>query len=809
MGLTLQVDTDDKYVSREENDWLQYQEQADSDSDSDSDDDFFDTKSNNPFIRASSVALNLTKKCDTFLAKVGMRKAEIHRHPQTGNCMTCGGMDKGFFSPITDIEKGAIAGCPSCNIINAGVRACLPRHIATSSKVSVMENWNSGCAGRQFIQTNKRSATMAGAYGVIVVRSGHLDLSNIFVPSTDIQDEVVAELNFFGTKGKSSFQSRMYLQSLSDANAIEDPASWDSVGVAYHISGDTSSEAAFQWFQARLRHCISEHSLCRAADNGSRMPTRVLDLGAFDGHPGGSQETTDSDIRLHETQGTCDRYVCLSYCWGGTIDIRLTKDRYRSYMHRITWSSLPEGYRDAIRLTRKLGIRYIWIDSLCIIQDDKDDWRAEAGHMASVFQGAFVTISGTKSSNPHQSYFTHSESKYKAKRVEHRDGKGKTWHANVRRTVPHFFSSDASGEPNYSLGDFPLLNRGWVFQERLLSPRILHLGDVEMAWECNEVCACECMGETTIYDTEPRWAHTKGAHVRNLSSAIEAKELYPDWRSTVENYKRTRLTYQSDILPAIAGVVKNMSRYRKDKYLAGVWEDSLLDDLAWQATQSVLPRPDAWTAPTWSWASVTSRINYSNLRTILAHKFMEEADPKMQRTVVIEASTESAGADPTMEVISGHIVLFGPMITARLECDGESKADAPVQTYFALHGSTLCEIAPDYNFWAPGKDRVPLGSTIYLLHLCREPELRNKNGIGYKKMPTKVFSLVLRKVDKDEDTFAVSGSSKKGKTNDDRSSLSSGDGTYERIGILILACDDDGTEDYVVQNGRDCVVKLV
>ncbi|KXH25684.1 hypothetical protein CSAL01_03657 [Colletotrichum salicis] len=791
MGLTLQVDTDNDNVSQEENDWLQYHEQAEFASDSDSDDEFFDRKSNNPFIRAGSVALNLAKKCDTFFAKVGIRKAEICRDPQTGNCMTCGDMNEGFFSPIMDIEKGAVAGCPSCSIIKAGVRACLPRHIASSSKISVMESWNSGCAGRQFIRTKRRSATIPGAYGVIVVRSSHLDISNVFVPSTELREDVVAELNFFGTK--------------------EEPASWDSIGLAYHISGDTSSDEAFRWFRARLEHCISEHSLCRAADDDGRMPTRVLDLGPFDGLPEseGSQETSDGDIRLHETRGTCDRYVCLSYCWGGTIDIRLTKDRYHSYTHRITWSSLPQGYRDAIGLTRKLGIRYIWIDSLCIIQDDKDDWRAEAARMASVFQGAHVTISGTKSSSPHQSYFTQSPGKYMAKRVEHCDGEGKRWFANVRQTVPHFFSSDASGEPNYSPGDFPLLNRGWVFQERLLSPRILHLGDVEMAWECNEVCACECMGETTTYETEPRWAHTKGAHARNLSSATEAKELYPDWRSTVENYKKTRLTYQNDILPAIAGVVKNMQRFRKDKYLAGIWEDSLLDDLAWQATQSVLHRPDKWTAPTWSWASVTSQINYSNLRTILAPKFLEEPDLKGQRTVVIEASTESAGADPTIEVISGHIALFGPMITARLECDEEEENNGLLRTFYALHGSTMFEIAPDYDFQAPGKDCVPLGSTIYLLHLCREPELRNKNGTGYKKMPTKVFSLVLRKVADGEGTHADSGPSSKGKVKSDDSSMGPNDGTYERIGILILASDEDGMEDYVVENGRDCVVKLI
>lgn len=204
MGLTLQVDTDNDNVSQEENDWLQYQEQAESGSDWDSDDEFFDEKSNNPFIRAGFIALNLAKKCDTFFAKVGIRKAEMFRHPRTGNCMKCGGMNQGFFSAIMSIEMGAAAGCPSCSIIKAGVRACLPRHIARSSKVSVMESWNSGCAGRQFIRTKRRSATIPGAYGVIVIRSSHLDISNVFVPSTELREDVVAELNFFGTKGESS-----------------------------------------------------------------------------------------------------------------------------------------------------------------------------------------------------------------------------------------------------------------------------------------------------------------------------------------------------------------------------------------------------------------------------------------------------------------------------------------------------------------------------------------------------------------------------------------------------------------------------
>ena len=265
--------------------------------------------------------------------------------------------------------------------------------------------------------------------------------------------------------------------------ALDDPASWDCIGLASHISGDTSSDAAFQWFRRQLDRCAKEHSLCSSlAYSKGRLPTRVLDLSA----PPGAFPDLEADLRLAESKGRQDRYVCLSYCWGGTIDIQLTRDRYQDYTKGIAWDMLPHGYRDAISLTRRLGIRYIWIDSLCIVQDDEDDWREQAAQMATIFQGAYVTIAATSATSPSAGYFSVSPRQYLAKRLYYRDEKGVTHAAYARRTIPHFFSSTAFGQSGYSLDRSPLLSRGWVFQERLLSPRILHLGAVEMAWEWHD-----------------------------------------------------------------------------------------------------------------------------------------------------------------------------------------------------------------------------------------------------------------------------------------------------------------------------------
>ncbi|KAI1369348.1 heterokaryon incompatibility protein-domain-containing protein [Xylaria arbuscula] len=747
MGLDLVVNTDEPSIDRNLNDFLHYGQRAGSDSDSSFGD--YD----NPAVRAVCIAINYKAKCESVLSKVGLLKPKLEVDEDTGKCRACDDME-GFFSGFAAVELAAAAGCPSCNILMEGVRRYIPnKRTLSSSKLEIMDSWNSGCAGRHFVRTKNTGADLPGAMGVMAELEGALDVKNIFTKMMEAPNEVLMELNFFGVK--------------------DDPASWDRVGLAYHISGDTSSNEAFRWFQDRLDHCIRAHSLCKTPYCASKLPSRVLDLNLL---PGSFPEP-NADVRLFESNGAYGRYVCLSYCWGGTIDIRLTKDRYESYTRGIAWATLPQGYRDAIHLTRKLGVRYIWIDSLCIIQDDKDDWNEQASKMASIYQGAHVTIAATKATNPAEGYFSKSPPQYHATRLSYCDSYGTTRSAYARRTIPHFFLSTAApGSTTYSLDRSPLLRRRWVFQERLLSPRILHLGAVEMAWECNEVCACECMGETQTYASEPRYAHTKGSHARNLAAATDECDVQPDWRSTVEYYTRTLLTFDKDVFPAISGVVKNMQRYRTDRYLAGIWEAS------------------TWLAPTWSWASITSPVSYLNYRTNLSDKYIQKVEPQTQRTVLIEASVTPAGNDPTAEVCEGHLVLFGPVMAARLV-----KAEEQ-QDYYAQTDTTLLYFRPDYNISAPGPGNVPAGSAIYLLFLCREPELKNPNARGAK---TRVFSLVLRRVDEGQ-----GGSSSQYRPEGDIVEVP-GDGTYERIGIYIDALERTDSKGYVEENGVDSVVKLI
>ncbi|KAH7308592.1 heterokaryon incompatibility protein-domain-containing protein [Stachybotrys elegans] len=786
MPTILTFDTDAADVPQDTNDWIHLQERGNSDSDnsdSEYEDELFAKYSRfrplNKLIRRSyQVASEYKDRFKSALTRAGLCKARIYRDGVTGNCLACRGMDV-LFTAFRELEIAAKAGCPSCGILAEAVRRYFPEAIS-SPNLTPSAEWNSGCAGRQFVRTNIKSSEQPGALGVLVLLQSGLGLSDIFTGfRKGTAARILGELNFFGVQG--------------------DATPWNTVGLARNISGNTSSAKALRWAQDCLQKCVDGHTLCKTLDN-SKLPPLVLDLGCAnqDGNP-----DCPADIRLYKSEDTRARYVCLSYCWGGPVEIRLTKERYRSYTNNISWSMLPKGYQDAIELTRKLGIRYIWIDSLCIIQDDNADWEIQASLMTEIFQNAYLTIAGTKSRNPNDGYFSVSPAKYKSSRIEHEDKEGTLRHAYVRCTIPHFFSTKAARGTDYSPGDFPLLQRGWVFQERLLSPRLLHLGDVEMAWECNETCACECIGETRTYDSEPRWVHTKGKHARNLAKATSWKDLQPEWRSIVEHYTRTNLTFDKDIFPAISGVVKDMQRFRSDQYLAGIWESSALEDLAWLTVNSNRPRPEAWRAPSWSWASVKSPIVYRNYRTVLSSEYIEDTDPQAQHTVLLKASVTPKGKDPTGEIQAGHLVLFGPVLSAQLlgDIDGLYVAKCFLADRVRLH--TLFKA--DYDLAAPGPGHVPVGSQIYLLHLCQEPRFKNKER---RDMQRKQFALVLRRVDNDTtDDQAQRGREEESDEVDGLRDTSNG--TYERIGLHIITPDESDEAEYIAEHGVACVVKLI
>ena len=234
--------------------------------------------------------------------------------------------------------------------------------------------------------------------------------------------------------------------------------------------------------------------------------------------------------------------------------------------------------------------------------------------MGDIYERAYITIAATWASNCNDGLFSPEKDKYEARKM---------WTSNlyVRERPPRFpltlqqrLSTDES-----SLTFWPLLRRAWVYQERLLSRRIVHFGKRQVHWECRSAFLQE---DGTFYE-EPN-------SYNNLGTAVMSFKTFPKatknaWRKTVTEYTQLDLTYKSDRLPAIAAVAERNMRLRTgDIYVAGMWlnwENSLLDELAWYTdwwyTDQKHPNERNYarstaSIPTWSWASISTAIFWLN-----------------------------------------------------------------------------------------------------------------------------------------------------------------------------------------------------
>ncbi|KAL9038905.1 MAG: hypothetical protein Q9180_002850 [Flavoplaca navasiana] len=212
-----------------------------------------------------------------------------------------------------------------------------------------------------------------------------------------------------------------------------------------------------------LKDCLENHEACRNNQRGYST-TRLLDV---------DQYRSSGDIVLVETEAHPLPYTTLSHCWGppskGPLTTTLENLPYR--LDRINFNELPQTFKDAVNTTRRLGIPYLWIDSLCIIQDSPDDWAKEASRMADVYAGALCTLAAVSSQDSRGGFFRISEKKMEfVFRYDLNLGDKRI------RVFP--------GEPNsWSISGL-LMNRAWTLQERNLSNRILYFKRGDLLWEC-------------------------------------------------------------------------------------------------------------------------------------------------------------------------------------------------------------------------------------------------------------------------------------------------------------------------------------
>lgn len=287
--------------------------------------------------------------------------------------------------------------------------------------------------------------------------------------------------------------------------------------VSSNTGSDESLDIASQW----ILECISNHKHCNRAAKPTNvetpLPTRLLYIGTLG----------DQSVRLCNTKLLPDdtQYMTLSHCWGQLQLTTLTNSNIATFQEGLATSKLPKTFRDAIYVAQKMSVQYIWIDSLCIIQDAEDDWTKESAHMMSVYAGAFCNIAATAAPDartglffdrdvsiprarvleipprpvcpPFQSFLIKLFRSLKAipkATVNRMVRKGwfkskASFHLDLQN-VPFFetgkYSIEGLGLYGRDLHTSPLMKRAWVLQEQLLAKRTLHFTSTQVYFGCQE-----------------------------------------------------------------------------------------------------------------------------------------------------------------------------------------------------------------------------------------------------------------------------------------------------------------------------------
>jgi hypothetical protein len=277
----------------------------------------------------------------------------------------------------------------------------------------------------------------------------------------------------------------------------------------------------------------------------------------------------------------------------------------------------------------------------------------------------------------------------------------------------------------------PLLARGWVYQERLLSPRILHFGFDELSWECNEASYCACGFHWTQFLFTPKQRH----HKMITTSNSHEKAAY--WRTVVENYSELELSRTSDRLTALFGIAKQVRQSRHCRYLAGIWEDSVLEDLCWASIKPRTFKREKKSTPSWSWAAVDGGVIYPGNDELA----ISSAETKYCKiTQLPDKEWTPIGQDMTITAKESSIHLSGWIVLATVLFSQLQAAQ--MQAKSVLYRVKTANQTAD-SFWPDGvlDEGTCATGVIYCLRLMTT----NMDGIDY--------GLVLRSLDSSKQAF--------------------------------------------------------
>lgn len=393
-----------------------------------------------------------------------------------------------------------------------------------------------------------------------------------------------------------------------------------------------------------IEDCVCHHSDYCAIHRArtSRLPTRLL-------HIQNSGGTFHVNLCLGSEIGLSTSYATLSHVWGSGAPIKLLRKNVLEFKQGIPFVTLLPTFADAIQLTDALGLSYLWIDSLCIIQDDLPDWEAESTAMCDVYRGSTINIAASASVDCKGGLF--------------RQRNPLSVTPCVIRMSGYRYALTCENTATTPVAREPLSGRAWAVQERFLAPRTVHFTTKSVYFECHsrfvsDIDPLDHYGaKEPHHNEENNWA--ADGWLVGSGGELSEELLFVRWKKVVQIYTKAQLTHESDKLIAIAGLAQffqglwpspNMT------YLAGLWSLDLGYWLLWRPTfpSSGSQRPKNACAPSWSWASVKGPIKWP--------------DPKdwqySSKTYIVEARIVPPN-NPFSSVQRGYIRLRGRMCTTK------------------------------------------------------------------------------------------------------------------------------------------------
>ena len=351
-----------------------------------------------------------------------------------------------------------------------------------------------------------------------------------------------------------------------------------------------------------LSHCRENHPKC-SKDASQPLPTRVIDV-----------KDDGSVLSLLLTNGQRGQYITLSHCWGSSPLLSTTTANIRKHLAEISIDELPRNFQDAVTVTRRLGFRYLWIDSLCIIQDSELDWVQESARMGAIYANAFCTIAASSAVGGNCGFLLPKSrleiSSYEgtSQPSSNLAGSSPPWHCHINSPTALTYESPDMFEKG--IRSMPLNRRAWALQERILSSRIIHFVQNQVLWECATHVATEFdyIQAETLHGTSLGFTRSEDHYTTMKTFPLVS---YLEWYNILMDYTSRALTYRSDRLPAIWALAQDIQIRLGGAYVAGLFKEDLIRGMLFSRTvpspRSTNPSDDA---PSWSWASLEGPVKW-------------------------------------------------------------------------------------------------------------------------------------------------------------------------------------------------------